>query len=373
MTVENEWADPDFEVELDTREAPEPMAVRLAKIADEEPETPGLEPEVVEPVVVAPAPKEPPKPEVMQLQDGMTVVIEKNDKGWKATLDANTGARPEVFEAKTKDDLLRQALIKGVNATKKINQQNRQIKLSQPQSPEVKEAVAQAVGRQLTADEEFEFNADFKSNPAKAMEKWFSKRLGQTPDEVANTAKNSRETTTSALTILSVQESKQFLLDNPEYLKTDENFHALLHYLVNHKASDNVSRNLLPLKEKENELVLHLTRLGIFNSENLSEAYSELHEAGLLEESEQEEEIETPPAPVVPAPVQATEPPNPRIVGVRRQSRAANGLTNRDTVQVNPPVQPAAPSGDELDNLSDDEVEKLFNNTRRLAAQSRRN
>lgn len=371
----NEWDDPNFQVELDTREGPETMAAALAKIADEEPNTQGLEPEV--PVVVPPVVKTPPAPEVIELDGGMSVKIEQDSVAedgstvpWKATLEANTGARPEVFSAKTQKDLMKQVFVAKVNATKKINQQEKQLKLSRPETPVQPVQPTVTGGKVLTADDEFQFNADFKANPAKAIEKWYQTRLGQAPEETARISKAAQETTAASLQILSVQESKQFLSDNSNYLRTDSNFTELLKYLVKYQPVDDYSRQLVRIPEKQNELVLHLTRLGVFNSDNLSEAFNELSEAGLLELAPEPKPVARA-TEVVEEPV-AEPPATQRIANVRRVSRVANGLTQRETVQGPPAVSPTAPSVEELENATDDEIAKLLQGVRSLAAKTRR-
>ena len=158
---------------LDTRESEPAFVQSLVDIANEDPEAAGLEPELTPASipVVAPAFAQ---PEVIDAGEGMTITIEENEEGWKATLDANTGARPEVFKAKFKDDVFRQALIKGVHGTRKINQLHKQIKLAQPAvpvQPTIVPTAPASTGRVLTADEQFAFNAEAKVNLAAAIEK----------------------------------------------------------------------------------------------------------------------------------------------------------------------------------------------------------
>ena len=93
--------------------------------------------EEVQPVVIPSAEPEPEVPEILQLEDGAFVSLEKEKGQWKATLDPGTG-NPEVFWGKTKNELLTNVLVGKLNATRKIRDLNKKVKLtaSQPPSPE---------------------------------------------------------------------------------------------------------------------------------------------------------------------------------------------------------------------------------------------
>lgn len=369
-------ADPfldDF-TQLDTRESEQPFADALTAIANEDPEAAGLpilEDEPIpasEPVVAIPP--EPDKPEIIDAGEGATISFGKTADGWEAILDAGTGARPERYKGKTKDDVLRQSLIGKVHATRKINQLNRQVKLAQPQITSTSATVSPAflVGaKPLTADEQFAFNTEFKVNAAAALEKWFGTRIEPELKQTAQTAKQSADT---SIEILSGQEAREFKELHKDYLSTDDNYSSLLTYLVNSKTSDPLSRQLLASKNL-GTLTSHLTRIGVFSAANLGEAYSELSEAGLLE-VEQEEIPPTPVAVVATPPVQEIPPTLPVPTRPTRGQKLAGGYGLRTGTAIPPATPSTAPSVDELENLSDADVTELFNQTRQFAAKTRR-
>src|SRR5882757_9395777 len=83
---------------------------------------PGSEPQ---PIPLALEPDD--DPIVIQNPDGSSISIEKSSKGWKGSVDIGTGST-QVYYGKTKNELLTNVLTAQANATKKIREQNRQIK-----------------------------------------------------------------------------------------------------------------------------------------------------------------------------------------------------------------------------------------------------
>jgi hypothetical protein len=375
------WIDDDF-APLDTRKDKSDLMHALVDLADEEPEFAPTAEEVVAAdgpkIVVPPAPEilVTDKPEVIDYPDGSRVTIEKTPKGLKATLDPGNGKSLEVFYGKTESELLRQLLPAKLNATKIINKQNKELKTVRI-ADESRAVPAPPVSKALTADEVFEIKTQLASNPDLAMETWFQKKTGLSLAQLSSFVQNGQN---AANKLNAETEAKEFLLDNPTYYKTDNNFYELVGYIARVKG-DKDAKALL-VDEKLEALMEHLSKIGVFTKENLSEAFDELSEAGELETAPRrqrrevpaptEEIVEPPAIPAAPATVQEVPATDERIVRTVRRSRAAFGLRGTDTTV--PAIEPSskAPSDEELDSLSDAEISDLMNQTKRLRAQSAR-
>lgn len=364
----NDWVDPGFEAarQVNTRN----FMQDLGAIAEETPEIREvLDREIAAAAPAVPVPPKPPapvapvvqpvveQPEVIDYEDGSSVVIEKTPRGWVATLDSNTGAGREVFKGQTKDELLRNVLAGKLNASKKINKLNRQLKLGELDTPAepVKPAVRTS---ELTADEVFEIKTQLTQNPDLALATWFQKKTGMSVEKLMNLAKQGEEANEK----LRVEaEARQFRSEYPEYYPTDENLETLCKYLEKEKLD--------------------------WNSKNLGIAFEELTEDGLLEvapkpvsrrvvqppvaqptPTEATPSVETAPTPVAATPAPPAN--DPRIVGTRRQLRGS-GIRQSD-VTSSQPVPDTPPTDEELDNLSNEEINQLFAGVRRLRAQSAR-
>jgi hypothetical protein len=366
------WADPGFEA---IRNATSRKFVEdLGAIADTDPDSqaildaeaaeaiaaavpPVVAPVVTAPVVVpAPVPEE---PEVIEFENGGSATIEKTAKGWSVSIDSNTGGGVEVFHGKTKDEMYRQVLSSKVHLNRKLRDVNRQLKLGRPET--VQPATPAPKTHELTADETFELKTQLQNNPDLALQTWFQKKTGKTVEQLLALAQKG-EAADEKLRI--EQEARTFRSEYLEYYPTDENLHALDDYL----AKNNLE----------------------WNAKNLGTAFEELSEAGLLDIApktvapkpapapapvvQATPVAATPaPAPAPPAaPAPAAPPPtDPRIAGVRRRSRAGLGIRENETTST-PIVDDKPPSDEELDNLSNDEINQLFAGVRRLRAQSAR-
>ena len=360
---------------LDTRGDGGSLADDLQKIADEDNSTvvPSVPATPAEPV--PPAPKGD-APQVYQYEDGASVTIEHGTKGWKATLDSNTGAPLEIFYGNTKDELLVNLSAGKMHATQKIRELNKRTKLGidgsgEPAAPVSQPTVVTPVGA-LTADDIFALKTKLQDNPDEAFEEWFFKKTGMTIAQLAQSAKTGKDASDE----LSAEGiAKEFVGRHPEYITYEKNFEALIAWLCKYKLSQ-------PLNGRDpNALVGVLYNAGKFTSENLDEAYEDLVNDGLLDLQDLNPEPETPAepvkpaAPVVPAaPVKPAAPPeDERIVRLTRRPRAALGIRTRETVSaVLPDESDKAPTVEEFDNMSTGDIEKLLSDIRKSRLGTRR-
>lgn len=331
-----------------------------------------LEPEVVTntiepeptPEPIAVVPPEPEGPEVIQNADGTFIEYEKSSKGWKATLDSTAiGGRKEVFYGKTKTEMFNNIAVGKINATKELNKLNRRIKLGEVDDTPIQtiQKVETQVGRRLTADEATEIKLLWDSDPDKALETWFTKRTGRSVDEYGEVANASLDGRTAALDLKMESAARAFIARNPEYYADAayENYRTLLGYMTKTKL-----RKVLTASN-EQDLAYELTAKGLYTVENLEEAFTEMSEDGLL--------LKAPAAPrVTPAPIELPVTPvsQERIVRTETRPRAGLGLRTTDASPVRAP-EPTPPSAEDINDLSDEELAKLYKATVR-AAQSER-
>lgn len=339
----------------------------IQKIANEE-GVPVVEP----PAPPAPAAGKPTdEPQVYQYEDGSQVTVEHGSRGWKATLDSNTGAPVEVFYGSTKDELLVNLSAGKINATQKIRELNKKAKLGvgpadAPATP-VASPIESAAGRALTADEIFEIKTLLQDNPDAAIEKWFHAKTGLSVAELVKVAKTGK----AASDELSAEAiSKEFLNRHPEYVPYEKNFEALIAWLSKYKLHQ-------PLNGRDpNSMIEILFNAGQWTAENLDEAYDDLLNDGLLDLQSDEPEVPVvpttaPAAPVTPAAAPTTS--NDRIVRERRPRAGRANLGIRASETVARDVEPATPpSVEELDNLSDDAIGKLLGDIRKSRLGTRR-
>jgi hypothetical protein len=168
--------------------------------------------------------------------------------------------------------------------------------------------------------------------------------------------------------------SKEFLSRHPDYVPYEKNFEALIAWLCKYKLNQ-------PLQGRDpNAMIETLFNAGQWTAETLDEAYEDLLTDGLLDLQAEEQEPEpvvpaapaAPAAPVIPAAASPTT-FNDRIVRERRP-RAGNanlGIRTSETVARNAEAA-TPPSVEELDNLSDGDVEKLLAGVRQLRLGTRR-
>jgi len=357
------------------------FADQLEQLAAENPEfaplpEPGEEPATppAEPAAAAPTEPVEPQPEILQLEDGSTVTIERTaKKGWKATLQDADGGNSEPFYGATQMELLQRVAIGKLNATKQIRKLNRQVKLgtarTRPAEAPTPAPVPQL--RELTADEKFALKQEMANDPDLANQKWFQQKTGMTLQELVTLAKEGATQGRAAnVSLITEAIARDFVAQTPEYYRDDKGANVVA--LVSWLSKNRLNRAISPAET--DDAVNALYEKGFWTVQDLTEAYEDLNEAGLLvQEPAESPEDEPAVAPAAPAAVPAATPPtNERIVRSVRRPRAGLGLRPSETTSRTEPEAEKPPSVDELDNLSDKAISELFSGTRRLKSQTRR-
>jgi hypothetical protein len=324
---------------------------------------PQPEPEIVVPVVEP----EPEGPEVFQLEDGAYVTRTKEKGQWKAVLDPGTGAKPEVFWGKNKDELLINVLTGKLNATKKIRELSGKLKFGTPAPAQPATPKMATTTRKLTADEVFEIKTMWESDPSAAFDALMQKTRGVTMDEVFSLAQKGANADANLET---GAVGEEFVRRNPDYYPDREgkNFNLIVRWLSKFKLG----------KPDANMFDLHSA--GQWTVSNIEEAFADLSSDGLLLTAPRSRQIPpepqaepTPPVavpsngPALPAPR-----PNERIVQVVTRPRAALGIGRNDVTPVAPPETLTAPSAEDLNNMSDEAHQALWRATQMHIAKSRR-
>lgn len=367
--------DEDLFAPLDLRDRPQPFMQTLTDIANEpefapEPEAPVNEFADLEEQQPPQPPPAKPEPVVIENQDGSTVTIEKTSKGWKATLDSGAG-KPEVFFGATKDEMWQNVAVGKMNATRKIRELNRKVKLGSGNTTPAPAAPAEtpaAKPRELSADEVFEIKTQLESNPDLAMATWFQKKTGLSVNQLVQLAQNANDKAAKGedakLELECEAVAKDFMGTHSDYYPTDENFASVVLWLAKYKLRRPVTPETLQSQEGANKVMNDLMRGGYWTVDNLTEAFEDLTEDGLLESAPAPEEVveeeTTPPAPAKPA----TPRGDGRIIRTITRPRAGAGIRATETTRVNPPAAEAPPSAEELENLSDDEIANLMRGVR---------
>lgn len=301
-----------------------------------------------------PAATEDDEPVVTTLADGSVLTIEKTKKGWKGTVDIGTGTQ-QVYYGKTKTELIINVLTAQANATKKIREQSRQLKLGVSESAPVVQKVETAVGRKLTPDESLEIRTLFETDPDTALEKWFATKTGKTPAQLVAEAEEGRR---ASMDLAMESAAKGFIARNPDYYADPnfENYQAILGYLSKTKL-----RRALT-KENGQEIAYLLVSNGYYTVETLEDAYTELKEDGLLLAAPRPPKVTAPPTPA---------PTEERIVRTETRPRAGYGISPSETTQTRP-VETTPPSEIDFNSLSNEELDRLLAETTRLAIKQRK-
>lgn len=348
MPETNEWVDED--THLDTSSGPKPI------IEVEESQTPVTEEVIDDPTTQAfeelETPPRPPEPVVYDYGDGSSAVIEKDNKGWKATLDAGTGGQPEVFRGHTKDEMYQNLMAGKINATKKIREQNRKIKLGnvQPSQDEPPRTVA----RKLSADDVTQLKIEMQDDPDVAMDNYFQKKTGMSLAQLTQAAINGNA---AQMELAREQIGRAFAASHPDYLPIQDNYIAMMSWLAKYK----LSKQLVPGQNEiqiENELVAK----GKYTLETLNEAFEDLKEEGLLEFAA--------PAPEERPTARVVEEPEVITPAVIRRPRGSLGIRTKETTNM-PATRPEqvlnrTPTYDELDKLTTKEIEDLMRGIQEL-------
>ena len=375
------WLDDKF-AQLDLRKGPGDMAARLTEIANSgDPDVPVLVDEVEnplepvvpasDPAVIVPAPPDGEQPEVYTYDDGSSVTIEQIPTGLKATVSVGEGGGDQVYYGKNKDELLRQVLAAQLNATKKIRQQNKQLKLTPaPRSVGPISLEVDPVPHELSVDEKFEIKTKLADDPDLAIQEWFQKKSGMSIEELTALAREGRAASDA---VVMDTESRAFKEAQPRYKCTMSNFRILIGYLAKEKLNTELTQ------DNEDEVLNTLVRNELFSRTTLAEAFEALVQDGLLELLPEDtappvEETTATPMPAPPKPVASAAPP----AGIPRQAhqRAAKvslGIRPSSTSGLAPGSSTDhAHSVEELDNLSTDDIGSLLAGVRQLKARTRR-
>ena len=320
--------------------------------------------EVEEPVVVPPAEPDPEVPEILQLEDGAFVSLEKEKGQWKATLDPGTG-HSEVFWGKTKNELLTNVLVGKLNATKKIRELNKKVKLTVSQPPARRQPDPAPSVRQLTADETFEIKAQLESDPALALDTLFQKRTGLTIQQLVDLAQKGSQ---ANMNLETEAISREFLARNPDYYPDSENknFQSLIKWLAKFKLGKTAT------DANAGDIFTELWQTGNYTADNLEEAFQDLTDDGMLVKPRLPRTSSPVEVNQQPVPQPAPAAPTPRIVKTETRPRAALGIRPSDVSATPPPDNPTAPTDEDLDNLPDDQINALLKGVRRMRVAARR-
>ena len=363
MTKDDEIDDPDTNISLDIHPGLSPEVVVVEG---------GVPRQPVAPVEVVAPPPEPEGPEVIELEDGGSITLDKEKGQWKATLDPGNGANPEVFWGKNKDGLVVNVLKAKLNATKKIRELNKQVKLGGPSArpqPQTPAPVPTASGKALTADDLFEIQTQMQSNPDLAIETWFQKKYGRTFGDLVQ--KSDRGSSADA-SLRTEAVCRGFLNRNSDWYNDPEsqNFIKLVQWLSKYKLG-----KVIPDNTDVTPGMFELDSTGWWTVESLEEAFADLSGDGFLLKAPRlpkaPQHVETPPPVEVRSePVPAPR-PDERIVRTETRPRAALGISRNDVTPVAAPAE-TAPSVEDLESMTDDQIKALLGGIKRNRVLARR-
>ena len=372
------WAVDDGFTQIDWRMRPEDS------IDPDEPVLPGsdpddvLQPNVVSNQVVPPVPvvvpdEEPDSgPEVFEVGDGGTVTLQRDKGWWIAALQNAVGGSPQVYKGKNKNSLLAEVLKAQLNATAKIRDLNRQLKFSKTKpvvlaAPKVPPQGTFAP-RELTADEIIDLKLKLEENPALALSEWFQKASGLSLGQLQKLQEDARIGKEARLGQLADEIGTTFCAKHPEYYGCPANFVKLVDYLASlrlgkHADDKNAMSVLYELLEGD-----------FYNEDELEDAYKDLSESGLLISAPRKVVPVTPPVNPAPEPPVVPAAPQPnRIVRTETRPRAAFGIQRSDVTSVPASNETQnAPTADDFENMTDQEVAAALAAVRRHQIQSRR-
>jgi hypothetical protein len=193
----------------------------------------------------------------------------------------------------------------------------------------------------LSANDVFDIKAKLEENPDLAMEEWFQKRTGKTPEQLTALLESSQDTANAAYEVSEDNAIGQILTDwvdtTNDYFVDIRNRDALISWLLKFKA------RVSPARFTIDAGLSHLYQNGHLTNENLDAAWEDLKEEG--------QAFLNTPAPVV-------VPPAP---GNRRPRNAGfNVRSNGGTVTTRTPQVPEKITQADLDRMTDDEIKTLY-------------
>lgn len=175
------------------------------------------------------------------------------EKPWRREIDLGDGSGVQVFEADTPAELADKLVEAQANATRKIRELNRRIKLGEQPAATATPATP-AAPKDLTPEEAFAIAQELQSNPTKAFEKIMAAQFGMSAPEL-------RDALAAARAVPSIiaerDHAEAFVTRHPEYRATEANGNAMVKYMQAH--------NLQPTLE------------------NFETAFEDLRDSGLLE------------------------------------------------------------------------------------------
>lgn len=178
----------------------------------------------------------------------------------KVEIDLQDGGGVQVFKAASHEELVEKLRIAQENATRKIRQQNEQLKNLRTQAT----VKPRYQAKTITPDEEFVIGQEFTTSPTKAFAKLFEAQTGMTLDEF----RQNQETTIEIREQnKAVRNAAEFIERHPEYVASPANAKKINAYIATH---------------------------GLPNAlESVEEAYESLAADGLLVVEEKTETTET--------------------------------------------------------------------------------
>jgi hypothetical protein len=266
--------------------------------------------------------------EVVELEGGGTITIEKTSKGWKAVLDSGLPNIPsENFYGDNKTKLIANLAKGKLNASKAILKLKKEKLLGgdepvRPATPPIPRA--NATVSVLSADDVYaiknKLTSEDPAQVAEAFDEWVLKRFGMNPAQFAealNSAPEAKRIVESQRVKSEVEEvNKDFVERNPdyiEYVSTDDedvnkiNIRLLIGRISKVYLNKKITKSTA--QSSVDDTIYELYTKGYWTVENLEAAKEELIENGLFERSTttntsqpQPQQVNTPPSvPSVPA------------------------------------------------------------------------
>lgn len=156
-----------------------------------------------------------------------TTTVEEQPKEFKVEIDLEDGGGVQVFKAATQDELVEKLRVAQANATRKIRQQNEQLKTLRTQAT-VKPRYQE---KTITPDEEFIIGQEFATSPTKAFAKMFEAKTGMTLEEFRQ---NQAEVIEIREQNKAVRNAQEFIERHPEYVATAANAKKINAYIATH-------------------------------------------------------------------------------------------------------------------------------------------